>query len=120
MLEKAGAAVFSHEDIDGDEKRIEELAAHCQILAVTEKSQGARLYWHGDIRRFPTQSVTMVDPTGAGDVFAAAFFIRLYTTRDPWEAARFATQLAAFSVQRPGLEGIPTPEEIRDCMVEVY
>ena len=49
-----------------------------------------------------------------------AFFARLYTTRDPWEAARFATQLGAISVTRPGLAGIPTSEEIEACMVEVY
>jgi sugar/nucleoside kinase (ribokinase family) len=78
------------------------------------------LYWNGDVRRFPAQEVTEVDPTGAGDIFAAAFFYRLYTTRDPWEAARFATQLATISVTRPGLRGVPTPEEIQDCMVEVY
>jgi sugar/nucleoside kinase (ribokinase family) len=53
-------------------------------------------------------------------VFAAAFFSRLFTTRDPWEAARFATQLGAISVTRPGLTGIPTAEEIEACMVEVF
>jgi len=63
--------------------------------------------------------VIELDTTGAGDVFAAAFFFRLYTTRDPWEAARFATQLASISVSRPGLQGIPTQEEIQDCMAEV-
>jgi sugar/nucleoside kinase (ribokinase family) len=61
-----------------------------------------------------------MDGTGAGDVFAAAFFIRLLVTRDPWEAARFATQLSAYSVTRSGLKGIPTAEEIQACMVEVF
>jgi sugar/nucleoside kinase (ribokinase family) len=60
-----------------------------------------------------------VDPTGAGDIFAAAFFARLYTTRDPWEAGRFATHLAAFSVTRHGLEGVPTREEIDLCLTEI-
>jgi len=60
-----------------------------------------------------------VDTTGAGDIFATAFFFRLYATRDPWEAARFATQLAANSVTREGLNGIPTQEEIQECMTEV-
>ena len=55
-----------------------------------------------------------------GDIFAAAFFVRLYTTRDPWEAARFATQLSAISITRPGFSGIPTPQEIEECMVEVF
>jgi hypothetical protein len=43
----------------------------------------------------------------------------LYTTRDPWAAARFATHLASFSVMRAGLEGIPTQPEIQTCLVEV-
>jgi hypothetical protein len=119
ILEQAGATVISIEDVDRDESRVEEMAASCPILVVTEAVQGARLYWHGDVRRFRPPTVTEVDATGAGDIFAAAFFIRLHTTRDPWEAARFATQLAAYSVTRPGLEGVPTQEEIDACMVEV-
>ena len=61
-----------------------------------------------------------VDATGAGDIFATAFFARLYATRDPWEAARFATHLAAFSVTRSGLDSIPTQEEIQECLIEVF
>jgi sugar/nucleoside kinase (ribokinase family) len=60
-----------------------------------------------------------VDATGAGDIFAAAFFIRLFKTRDPWEAARFATLIASRSVTRIGLNGIPTQSEIEACMMEV-
>jgi sugar/nucleoside kinase (ribokinase family) len=120
VLHRVGAAVISVEDVNGDEARIEEMAASCRILAVTEAHQGARLYWNGDVRRFRPPSVIEVDPIGAGDIFAAAFFTRLYTTRDPWEAARFATQLSALSVTRPGLSGIPTPEEIEESLVEVY
>jgi sugar/nucleoside kinase (ribokinase family) len=60
-----------------------------------------------------------VDATGAGDIFAAAFFIRLYKTRDPWEAARFATLLASHSVTRVGLDGIPTAREIEESLMEV-
>jgi len=60
-----------------------------------------------------------VDATGAGDIFAAAFFVRLLATRDPWEATRFATLVASGSVTRIGLDGIPTPSEINQCMMEV-
>jgi sugar/nucleoside kinase (ribokinase family) len=60
-----------------------------------------------------------VDGTGSGDIFAAAFLVRLYHTRDPWEAARFATQLAARSVTRVGLKSIPTSQEIEECLTEV-
>jgi sugar/nucleoside kinase (ribokinase family) len=119
LLSQAGAAVISVEDVDGDETRIEEMVAASRILAVTEASLGARLYWNGDVRRFRPPTVQEIDATGAGDVFAAAFFVRLYMTRDPWDAARFATQLSAYSVTRPGLESIPTAEEIQSLLVEV-
>jgi sugar/nucleoside kinase (ribokinase family) len=120
VLANAGAAVISIEDVGGDETRIEELASSSRVLAVTEAHHGARLYWNGDVRRFRAPDVAEVDATGAGDIFAASFFFRLYTTRDPWEAARFATQLSALSVTRPGLSGIPTADEVHDSMVEVY
>ena len=119
VLQQAGAAVISSEDVAGDEARIEELASACRVLAVTENNEGVRLFWNGDVRRFRAPQVDAVDTTGAGDIFATAFFFRLYATRDPWEAARFATQLASISVTRHGLDGIPTADEIQDCLVEV-
>jgi sugar/nucleoside kinase (ribokinase family) len=119
VLQQAGAAVVSIEDIHGDERIIEDMASAVRVLAVTEGSNGARLYWNGDLRRFRPIPQVEVDPIGAGDIFAAAFFIRLQATRDPWEAARFATNLASYSVTRPALEGIPTPDEVQRCLVEV-
>ncbi len=118
-LNGAGAAVLSLEDVNGDEELIEEMSLASRVLVITEGAEGARLYWNNDLRRFPAPSMNEVDPTGAGDIFAAAFFIRLHSTRDPWEAARFATQLAAYSVTRRGLAGIPTMEEIQSCQMEV-
>lgn len=119
VLQQVGAAVISIEDVEGDEARIEELASACRVLAVTENNEGVRLFWNGDVRRFRSPQVNVVDTTGAGDIFATAFFFRLYATRDPWEAARFANQLATISVTRSGLDSIPTADEIQDCLVEV-
>lgn len=119
VLPQANAAVISLEDVHGSEQLIDELLTSIRILVVTEAAAGARLYWNGDLRYFRPPSVPEVDPVGAGDIFAAAFFIRLHMTRDPWEAARFATQLAAISVTHPGLAGIPTPEEVQQHLVEV-
>jgi sugar/nucleoside kinase (ribokinase family) len=120
LLPQAGAVVISREDVGGDEEWIEAIAHQTHILAVTEAEAGAVLYWNGDRRRFRAPEVEEVDATGAGDIFASAFFIRLHQTRDPWEAARFATQLSARSVTRMGLEGIPTQHEIDECLMEVF
>ena len=116
----AGAVVISREDVGGDEEIMEALAHQTRILAVTEGAAGSVLYWNGDRRRFGAPQVSEVDGTGAGDIYAAALFARLYTTRDPWEAARFATRLASYSVTRTGLSGIPTRSEIEASAVEVF
>lgn len=119
MLQNASVAVLSIEDLAGDENRIEEFASASRILVVTEGSAGARVYWNGDVRRVRAPVVTEVEATGAGDIFAAAYFMRLNATRDPWEAARFANQIAAISVTRTGLESIPTPSEVEESLLEV-
>jgi sugar/nucleoside kinase (ribokinase family) len=118
-LRHAGAVVMSVEDINRDLELVEEMAHNTRLLCLTEAEAGAVLHWNGDRRRFRPPVMEEVDGTGAGDIFAAAFFVRLYHTRDPWEAARFATQLAARSVARVGLNGIPTLKEIEECLVEV-
>lgn len=118
-LSQAGACVISVEDVGGNEERVEEMATASRILAVTEAHLGARVYWNGDVRRFRPPAIKEVDATGAGDIFAAAFFTRLFLTRDPWEAGRFATQLAAYSITRVGLDSVPSAGEIQECMVEI-
>ena len=115
----AGAVVLSIEDINRNLELVEEMAHKTRLLCLTEGEAGAVLHWNGDRRRFRPPVMVEVDGTGAGDIFAAAFFTRLYHTRDPWEAARFATQLAARSVTRIGLNGIPTSQEIEECLMEV-
>lgn len=120
VLQYANAAVMSIEDVRGDERIVEEMAASARVLAVTEGANGCRLYWNGDLRRFRPPHMDEIDPTGAGDIFAAAFFVRLAATRDPWEAARFATNLASYSVLRYGIDGVPRPEEVQAVMTEVF
>jgi sugar/nucleoside kinase (ribokinase family) len=119
VLQKANACVISIHDVHSDESRIEELVSSIRVLVVTEGPDGCRVYWNGDLRRFKSPPSVEVDPTGAGDIFATAFFCRLTTTRDPWEAARFANQIAATSVSRRYLSGVPTPEEIQAAEIDV-
>ena len=118
-LAQAAAAVISVEDVNNDEATLHDFAHACPVLAVTEGERGSRVYWNTHVRRIPAPSVAALDPTGAGDVYAAAFFVRLRETRDPYEAGRFATQLAAVSVTRPGLAGAPTPAEAAAARTEV-
>ena len=119
ILPRTSAAVLSIEDVRFNEKRIEDYVSLAHVLVVTEGAAGSRLYWNGDMRCFKPPKETEVDATGAGDIFATAFFIRYHQTRDAWEAARFATLLAANSVTRRGLKGIPTHSEVQQASLEV-
>jgi sugar/nucleoside kinase (ribokinase family) len=119
LVENTDAIVISVEDVRGNEELISEYASQFKILAVTEGYNGARVYWHGDVRRFRAPKVNVVDLTGAGDIFAAAFFIRLEETRNPWESASFAVKIASLSVTRAGLAGVPRPEEVKSNIVEI-
>ena len=119
LLERANATVISIEDVNGDEDQISELALYCKILVVTENKYGARVYWNGDVRYFNAPEVQVIEDTGAGDIFAACFFSRLFFTNDPWESARFAVKLAAQSVTRKYLASIPTYQEILEAKTDI-
>lgn len=118
LLPQAGAVVFSIEDVGGDEALVRHYAAQTEVLVVTRGAEGCTLFVRGEPHHVPARRVSERDPTGAGDIFATAFFIRLRTTGDPLRAARFATWLAGDSVTRVGLDSIPRPEAVRAALVE--
>lgn len=111
-LPLATAVIVSYEDIRCGEtwELYRELS---RLLVITNGAAGSEVLYQGKTRHFPPPKVQEVDPTGVGDIFAAAFFVRLWETGgDPWESARFATQVAAPTVARRGIESIPTPAEV--------
>jgi hypothetical protein len=113
MLPRLSAAVLSIEDVRGDWEVIERWARVANVLTLTEGARGCTVFVKGEgARQFSAPSQIEVDPTGAGDIFAAAYFIHLYETQDPWAAARVANHLASISVTRVGLAGVPTPDEV--------
>ncbi len=114
-LRRADAVVVSDEDVQRDPTWVARYAPRTSLLVITHGADGCTVYHRGESCSFLAPSVPEVDPTGAGDIFAATFFIALQRTGDPWQAARLANCLAAHSVTRSGLESIPTPEEIARC-----
>jgi sugar/nucleoside kinase (ribokinase family) len=111
-----GRMVFlSTEDIDEEESWIDRLAERYRWFILTDGENGAKIYHEGQAFHSPAPKVNQVDPTGAGDIFAACFISRYRQTKDYQEAARFANQLAAISVTRSGLESVPTQEEIEEA-----
>jgi sugar/nucleoside kinase (ribokinase family) len=113
---RAQAVVISLEDVGGDEAAVKAMADCCPVLVLTDGAHGARLYTEGTMRVVPAVTVRQVDPTGAGDIFAAAFFVRLQQTGNALHAARLANQVAAASVAREGLAGVPSAREVQAAL----
>jgi hypothetical protein len=77
------------------------------ILVLTEGERGARIFINGQCYHVPALPREVVDPTGAGDVFAAGVLVALREGLKPLEAAQFAICAASFAVEREGIEGVP-------------
>jgi hypothetical protein len=113
---RANAVVLSLDDIGRDWAVAERWAKLAAVLVVTEGADGCTVFARGHgTREFVGPRQDEVDPTGAGDVFAAAFFVNFYETEDAWASARFANQVAGLSVTRAGLAGVPSVEEVGMC-----
>jgi hypothetical protein len=113
VLERADAIILSAEDI-ADPKEMAALQERARLLVVTEGRTGATLYRRGErLHHSPAfRAAREYDPTGAGDVFAAAFLVHLQRSGDPLAAADMANCVASFAVERAGLHGVPTLEQV--------
>lgn len=111
LLRRIDVLVLSVEDIKGDKALVAEYARDCGLVALTQGPRGATLFIQGEPHQIDAFPATEREPTGAGDVFAAALLVRLHETGDPIAAARFAACVAAGSVEGPGGSSIPTRSE---------
>ena len=114
ILPQLDVAVLSVEDIRDDWTVAEEWAERIPVLVVTQDKGGCTLFHRGEKQSFPARPARVVDPTGAGDVFAAAFFIRLAETGDPRQSAGFANVTASMALERPGPSGVPSRTEVEE------
>lgn len=89
-----------------------------RILAVTHGSEGATIYSDGyEYQIEAIEAPEIVDTTGAGDVWTAAFAIRYNETHNIEQAGMFASAAAAICVSRGGLRGVPESRyEIEDLL----
>lgn len=106
-LEGVKAMVFSDEDVALDPEAVAWYARRVPVVALTLGERGCRIYYGDRVRELPAFPVVAGDITGAGDVFAAAFFCALARGRDPFWAGRFANSAASFLVER-GIAGLPS------------
>ncbi len=107
LLRQLALIVLSIEDVGHDEALAASYAAHCSLVVVTRGAAGATLYLAGVPEPVAPCPARECDPTGAGDVFAAALLLRLAETGDPRAAANFASAAAACAVEGVGHLALP-------------
>jgi sugar/nucleoside kinase (ribokinase family) len=116
-LKGVNIVVFSEEDIFAAPELEQEFAGSVDHLLVTRADKGGTYYQKGQPTAYDTPQVEVVNPTGAGDVFAAGLLCALHIfkhdTNTMQRAIQVAAQLAATSVTRFTLEGTPTREEVQ-------
>lgn len=106
MLGTVRVAVVSEDDLAGDLSHAESWSKATPVV-VTLAERGARIFEAGrayDVPGFPADAV--VDPTGAGDAFAAGLTLALAEGRELPDAARYANAVASFAVEGRGTDGL--------------
>lgn len=104
FLPLADVVILSEEDLLNDEMlpRYRQLA---KLLIMTENVRGCTVFAGDEVRQIPAPAVVQIEPTGAGDIFAAAFLTKYARNgSNPWQAAEFANFVAAQSVTQTGLD----------------
>ncbi|MBV9357701.1 MAG: carbohydrate kinase family protein [Chloroflexi bacterium] len=115
VLARADVVIVSEHDV-ADGSTIEDWARRARLLVVTLGERGAAVYRRGGEQPYRAPAfkpAREVDPTGAGDVFAAAYVWHLYQSRGNWrQAADWANCVASFVVEKRGVTGIPKLSEV--------
>jgi ribokinase len=90
-------------------------ASPVKILVTTLGSEGCEVTVDGQAVDIAPLAANVVDPTGAGDSFAAAFAVRYAETGDALLAARFAAAAGACTVEGRGAQpSLPTRSVVNE------
>ncbi len=108
-----GTVVFSEEDIVEAPDMEQEYSHLVDHLIVTRAERGGSYYQGGVAETYTTPQVSLVNQTGAGDIFAASLLASMPALNyDFRKALRVGAELASISVTRVGLASAPSPEEV--------
>jgi 1D-myo-inositol 3-kinase len=112
FLRHTNMVIVSEKDIAGNEDIVDHFRKLVGIVIVTRAERGALVFSGSTILDLGVYPAKEREPTGAGDCFGASFLIRYAETKDIEEAARFASCVGSFVVEREGIEGIPEREDV--------
>ncbi len=107
------AAVLGEDDLEGQGDLVGRLARHVPVVAFTHGRRGCEVIVRGRTWKVGIHPAREVDPTGAGDVFSAGFFLALAGGAPPAEAARLGAAAASICVEGLGPSALARVAEAR-------
>jgi sugar/nucleoside kinase (ribokinase family) len=111
-LEGVHARFLSEHDMPEAGARARGFLRFVPIVALTRGWEGLTLHTRESQHEVPALPRQELDPTGAGDVFAAAFLVRYHETEDALEAAVFASCAASCAVEGVGVSALGDRDEV--------
>jgi sugar/nucleoside kinase (ribokinase family) len=103
---------LSEQDLPDARTGARQLLRHVPLVALTRGWHGLTLLARDGELDVPSLPREEVDPTGAGDVFAAAFLVRYHEAGDPLEAAAFGACAASCAVEGVGTSSLGDRDEV--------
>lgn len=108
--EQEAEAITGTTDLVASARRLHRMGP--SIVIITLSSRGSGIFDGRRWIRIRPPEMQTVDPTGAGDVFDAAFLAEYLRTGDVIAAGRFATVAATLSVAGFGTAAVPSAESV--------
>jgi sugar/nucleoside kinase (ribokinase family) len=94
-------AICSKEDLRGNLSLAKEFAKHSKLFVLTTGEKGCLIFEKSKITQiFPKKVLKEGYFTGAGDVFACAFFTKFYQTKNPYLSGEFANEIARLHIEK--------------------
>ena len=118
LLQSVQALFLSREDILGQEAQVVEWFQRMPLGVLTADRAGALLFVNGERYEVQPRPAQEVDPTGAGDVFAATFLIQYQRDGDPWLAATAAACAGSLAVEGEGWSAVPDRAGLENAVTE--
>jgi sugar/nucleoside kinase (ribokinase family) len=112
----AGDVIFVSDEDIAEAEAVAAWQERVPIVVLTRGRGGCTVWDVAGRHEVSAPVVPEMDPTGAGDVFAAAFLVRYHETRDALTAASFASAAGALSVRASGFEAVASRKEIEGLL----
>jgi predicted nicotinamide N-methyase/sugar/nucleoside kinase (ribokinase family) len=112
-LAGVGVAFVGEDEVAGQPDLVDRLLEAVPVVVLTRGARGCEVHAGGGVRRVGVHPAREVDPTGAGDVFAAAFLLAHAAGAAPVEAARLGAAAASIAVEGRGGETLGRVGEAR-------